>query len=131
MSLDNEGVEVVVSNATSTIKENDIPNEIEQSGSKMGRFMLVDEVGETLGVSRRTVFTYLKEGKISGIKSRGVRLVYTGSVLGYLLKQKVIELNEIKERELKEELRSQIKNELWQKKIRTERSNGKHLDYEE
>jgi len=126
MVLENKDLEY-----TSTIKENDIPNEIEQSSSKMGRFMLVDEVGDTLGVSRRTVFTYLKEGKISGIKSRGVRLVYTGSVLGYLLKQKVIQINEIKERELKEELRSQFRTELWKKKIRTERSKGHHLDYED
>ena len=114
MSLDNE--ERVAGGTTATIKENDIPNEIEQSGSKLGRFMLVDEVGETLGVSRRTIFTYLKEGKISGIKSRGVRLVYTGSVLSYLLKQKVIKVNEIKERELKEELRSQVRTELFKNK---------------
>jgi excisionase family DNA binding protein len=121
--------EVLIETNT-TIKENDIPNELEKSGSKLGRFMLVDEVGETLGVSRRTIFTYLKEGKISGIKSRGVRLIYTGSVLGYLLKQKVIKVNDIKERELKEELRSQVKMELLSNRIRTERSQGKHLYYE-
>lgn len=127
MDLDNEKVAVV---PTATIKENDIPGEIEKTGSSLGRFMLVDEVGDTLGVSRRTVFTYLKDGKISGIKSRGVRLVYTGSVLTYLLKQKVLKVNEIKERELKEELRSQVRTELWKNKIRIERSKGRHLDYE-
>lgn len=127
MDLDNEKVAV---GTTATIKENDIPGVIEKTGSSLGRFMLVDEVGDTLGVSRRTVFTYLKDGKISGIKSRGVRLVYTGSVLTYLLKQKVLKVNEIKERELKEELRSQVRTELWKNRIRTERSKGRHLDYE-
>ena len=119
-----------VAGGTTATRENQLKDEVREGVLNVGRFMLVDEVSETLGVSRRTIFTYIKENKLSSIKSRGKRLIYTGSVLVYLMKQKVIELNEIKEKELKEEVKSQLKSELWKQRIRKERSMGQHLNYE-
>lgn len=77
--------------------------EVSQGWKDLGKWIYVDEAADILGVSRRTVFTYLKENRISGIKSRGKRLVSTGSVMGFLLQQKVIEINNLKEDELKKE----------------------------
>lgn len=119
-----------VAGGTTATRENQLKDEVREGVLNVGRFMLVDEVSETLGVSRRTIFTYIKENKLSSIKSRGKRLIYTGSVLVYLMKQKVIELNEIKEKELKEEVKSQLKSELWKQRIRKERSMGQNLNYE-
>ena len=119
-----------VAGGTTATRENQLKDEVREGVLNVGRFILVDEVSETLGVSRRTIFTYIKENKLSSIKSRGKRLIYTGSVLVYLMKQKVIELNEIKEKELKEEVKSQLKSELWKQRIRKERSMGQNLNYE-
>jgi len=84
------------------IHENQL-KEVAQSWKDLGRWIYVDEAADMMGITRRTVFTYLKENKISGIKSRGKRLVSTASVIGFLLQQKVIEINNLKENELKKE----------------------------
>lgn len=101
--------------------------QVSQGWKDLGKWLLVDEAAEMLGVSRRTVYTYLKENKIQSIKSRGRRLVTTGSVVGFLLQQKVIEINNLKEDELKKEGLSHLKSEKWKRKIRKERSQGLHL----
>jgi len=46
----------------------------------------------------------LKDGKIEGVKWKNRRLINVVSVFGYLLKKKVIEVTQIREREIKREL---------------------------
>ena len=64
----------------------------------------VKDLSEQFGVSERTVFQWLKDGKIEGVKWKNKRLINVPSVFGYLLKKKVIEVTQIREQELKREL---------------------------
>ena len=64
----------------------------------------VSDLSEQFGVSERTVFQWLKDGKIEGVKWKNRRLINVPSVFGYLLKKKVIEVTQIREQELKREL---------------------------
>ena len=64
----------------------------------------VKDLSEQFGVSERTVFQWLKDGKIEGVKWKNRRLINVVSVFGYLLKKKVIEVTQIREREIKREL---------------------------
>lgn len=85
------------------IYENELPTLIKDGGDKWGKWLFVEDAAEMMEVSKRTIFEYLRDGKISGIKSRGRRLVSTGSVVGYLLKQKVIEINDLRDKEMARE----------------------------
>lgn len=71
------------------------------------RWITIQECSEKMGISTRTLYKYLKEGKIKGVIYKRRRLIDTVSVLGYLLEKKVIEIQQIKEEELKQQL---IKN---------------------
>lgn len=73
-------------------------------GIESYRWLSVDDCSEELGVSRRTIFQYLKDGKIKGTKWKNKRLVDSVSVMGFLLKKKVIEYDKIKDTEMKREL---------------------------
>lgn len=64
----------------------------------------VKDLSEQFGVSERTVFQWLKDGKIEGVKWKNRRLINVPSVFGYLLQKKVIEVTQIKQQELKREL---------------------------
>ena len=64
----------------------------------------VKDLSEQFGVSERTVFQWLKDKKIEGVKWKNRRLINVPSVFGYLLKKKVIEVSQIKQQELKREL---------------------------
>jgi hypothetical protein len=64
----------------------------------------VTDLSEQFGVSERTVFQWLKDKKIEGVKWKNRRLINVPSVFGYLLKKKVIEVSQIKQQELKREL---------------------------
>jgi predicted site-specific integrase-resolvase len=64
----------------------------------------VKDLSEQFGVSERTIFQWLKDGKIEGVKWKNRRLINVPSVFGYLLKKKVIEVSQIREREIKREL---------------------------
>jgi predicted site-specific integrase-resolvase len=68
------------------------------------KWISVDDCSEQLGVSVRTIFKYLKEGKIRGVKWKNYRLVDSVSVIGFLLEKKVTEINKIKSREVKEQI---------------------------
>jgi excisionase family DNA binding protein len=85
------------------VYENELPTLIKDGGDKWGKWLFVEDAAEMMEVSKRTIFEYLRDNKISGIKSRGRRLVSTGSVLGYLLKQKVIEIKDLRDKELARE----------------------------
>ena len=64
----------------------------------------VKDLSEQFGVSERTVFQWLKDKKIEGVKWKNRRLINVPSVFGYLLQKKVIEVTQIKQQELKREL---------------------------
>ena len=68
------------------------------------RWVGVTDLSEQFGVSERTVFQWLKDGKIEGVKWKNRRLINVVSVFGYLLEQKVIEVGRIKNKEMIREL---------------------------
>ena len=73
-------------------------------GLESHRWVGVTDLSEQFGVSERTVFQWLRDGKIEGVKWKNRRLINVPSVFGYLLKKKVIEVSQIREKELKREL---------------------------
>ena len=73
-------------------------------GLESHRWVGVTDLSEQFGVSERTIFQWLKDGKIEGVKWKNKRLINVPSVFGYLLKKKVIEITQIREQELKREL---------------------------
>lgn len=73
-------------------------------GLESHRWVGVTDLSEQFGVSERTVFQWLRDGKIEGVKWKNRRLINVPSVFGYLLKKKVIEVSQIKQQELKREL---------------------------
>ena len=73
-------------------------------GLQTNRWVGVTDLSEQFGVSERTVFQWLRDGKIEGVKWKNRRLINVLSVFGYLLKKKVIEVSQIREKELKREL---------------------------
>ena len=73
-------------------------------GLETNRWVGVTDLSEQFDVSERTVFKWLKEGKIEGVKWKNRRLINVVSVFGFLLKKKVIEFNQIRENDMKREL---------------------------
>ena len=73
-------------------------------GLESHRWVGVTGLSEQFDISERTVFQWLKDGKIEGVKWKNRRLINVPSVFGYLLKKKVIEVTQIKQQELKREL---------------------------
>ena len=73
-------------------------------GLETHRWVGVTDLSEQFGVSERTVFQWLRDGKIEGVKWKNRRLINVPSIFGYLLKKKVIEVSQIKQQELKREL---------------------------
>ena len=68
------------------------------------RWITIDECSKKMGISTRTLYKYLKEGKIKGIKYKRRRLIDTISIVGYLLEKKCLEINQIKNEEIKNQL---------------------------
>jgi excisionase family DNA binding protein len=83
--------------------ENNIGQAVEVAKGKLGRFMTIKEASEWLEVSERTIYKYLRANRFDSIKTRGRRLLYTGSIIAHQLKEKVIEINQLKDDELKKE----------------------------
>ena len=73
-------------------------------GLESHRWVGVTDLSEQFDISERTVFQWLKDGKIDGVKWKNRRLINVPSVFGYLLKKKVIEISQIREKEIKREL---------------------------
>ena len=82
--------------------ENKFEEKIE--GLESHKWISVDDCSEELGVSRRTIFQYLQDGKIKGIKWKNRRLIDSVSVVGYLLHKKVFEINKLHNKEMIREL---------------------------
>jgi len=86
------------------------PNSSEQSSTY--KWISVDDCSEELGVSRRTIFQYLHDNKIKGIKWKNKRLIDSVSVVGFLLNKKVIEVTNLKNKEMVREIELKQYKEL-------------------
>ncbi len=82
--------------------ENPFEEKIE--GIESYKWISVDDCSEQLEVSRRTIFQFLKDGKLKGIKWKNRRLIDSVSVMGYLLEKKVIEINKLNNKEMVREI---------------------------
>jgi predicted site-specific integrase-resolvase len=85
--------------------ENPFEEKIE--GLDTYRWLSVDDCSEQLGVSRRTIFKYIKDGNFKTTKWKNKRIIDSVSVIGWLLKKKVIEINSIKNSEMRKEIEVQ------------------------
>ena len=72
----------------------------------------VKDLSEQFGVSERTVFQWLKDNKIKGIKWKNKRLIDSVSVVGFLLNKKVIEVTNLKNKEMVREIELKQYKEL-------------------
>ena len=79
---------------------------------KTYKWVGVKDLSEQFDVSQRTIFQWLRDGKIQGIKWKGKRLINTISVFVYLMEKKCIEIKNIKEREIRNEIESKEFNNL-------------------
>jgi predicted site-specific integrase-resolvase len=68
------------------------------------RWVGVQDLSEELGVSKRTIFQYIRDGKFKTTKWKGKRLIDTISVMSWLLKKKSFDMRRIKDKEVKFEL---------------------------
>ena len=81
-------------------------------GLETYKWISVDDCSEELGVSRRTIFQYLHDNKIKGIKWKNKRLIDSVSVVGFLLNKKVIEVTNLKNKEMVREIELKQYKEL-------------------
>ena len=81
-------------------------------GLESYKWISVDDCSEELGVSRRTIFQYLHDNKIKGIKWKNKRLIDSVSVVGFLLNKKVIEVTNLKNKEMVREIELKQYKEL-------------------
>jgi predicted DNA-binding protein (UPF0251 family) len=68
------------------------------------RWITIQECSEKMGISTRTLYKYLNEGKIKGVIYQRRRMIDSISVIGYLLEKKCLEINQIKNEEIKKQL---------------------------
>ena len=81
-------------------------------GLETYKWISVDDCSEELGVSRRTIFQYLHDNKIKGIKWKNKRLIDSVSVVGFLVNKKVIEVTNLKNKEMVREIELKQYKEL-------------------
>ena len=84
-------------------EQKDFFNEYYES---LGQFKWVGvkDLSELFEVSERTIFKWLKDKKIEGTKWKGKRLINSVSVLTFLLQKKCLEIEQIKRRELRDQI---------------------------
>jgi predicted site-specific integrase-resolvase len=68
----------------------------------------VKDLSEQFKVSERTIFQWLKDGKLESIKWKNKRLINVVSVMGFLLKKKCIEMEQIRNRDIKRKIESKM-----------------------
>jgi len=68
------------------------------------RWITIQDCSEEMGISVRTLYKYLKEGKIKGVIYKRRRLIDSVSCIGYLLENKCIEISQIKNKEIQRTL---------------------------
>ena len=61
----------------------------------------VKDLSEQFKVSERTIFQWLKDGKLESIKWKNKRLINVVSVMSFLLKKKCIEMEQIRNIDIK------------------------------
>ena len=95
--------------------ENPFEEKIE--GLEIYRWITVDDCSEKLGVSRRTIFQYIKNGFFKTSKWKNRRIIDSVSVIGFLLQKRVVELNSVKNNDIRKEIEvekfSKMRNELF------------------
>jgi transposase len=84
-------------------EQNDFFNEYYESLGHF-RWMGVKDLSEMFDVSQRTIFQWLKDEKIKGVKWKNKRLIDSVSVIGFLLQKKCLEMSQIKQREIKQKI---------------------------
>ena len=82
--------------------ENEFNKHVEELESH--KWVGVSDLSLQFGVSHRTIYHWLKSGKIEGIKWKNRRLINVVSVFGFLLKKKCLEVSQIKQKEIMREL---------------------------
>lgn len=80
-------------------------------GLKTYKWVGVKDLSEQFDVSQRTIFQWLKDGKIQGIKWKGKRLINTISVFVHLMEKKCLEINRM-ERGIRNEIETHQFNDL-------------------
>ena len=80
------------------------PFEEKIEGLEIYRWITVDDCSEKLGVSKRTVFQYIKNGFFKSSKWKNRRIIDSVSVIGFLLKKRVIELNSVDDTEIRKQI---------------------------
>ncbi|MDA8734276.1 helix-turn-helix domain-containing protein [Flavobacteriaceae bacterium] len=73
-------------------------------GLETHRWVGVTDLSEQFDISERTVFQWLKDGKIEGVKWKNFRLVNVGSVFKFLMEKKILEISKIKNKEMVREI---------------------------
>ena len=73
-------------------------------GLETHKWVGVKDLSKQFDISHRTVFQWLKDGKIEGVKWKNRRLINVVSVMGYLIRMKVIEVGKIKNKEMVKEI---------------------------
>jgi hypothetical protein len=68
------------------------------------RWVGVKDLSEMFDISNRTVFQWLKDNKIKGVKWKNKRLIDTVSVIGFLLKKKCIEMEQVRNKEIRNKI---------------------------
>ena len=68
----------------------------------------VKDLSEQFKVSERTIFQWLKDGKLEPIKWKNKRLINVVSVMSFLLKKKCIEMEQIRNRDIKHKIESKM-----------------------
>jgi len=84
-------------------EQNDFFNEYYESLGHF-RWIGVKDLSEMFDVSQRTIFQWLKDEKIKGVKWKNKRLIDSVSVIGFLLQKKCLEMSQIKQREIKQKI---------------------------
>ena len=82
--------------------ENPFEEKIEELG--VYRWITVGDCSEKLGVSKRTIFQYIKDGNFKTTKWKNRRIIDSVSVIGFLLKKRVIELNSVDDTEIRKQI---------------------------
>ena len=81
-------------------------------GLETHRWVGVTDLSKQFDISERTVFQWLKDGKIEGVKWKGRRLIDSVSVVGFPLNKKVIEVTNLKNKEMVREIELKQYKEL-------------------
>jgi excisionase family DNA binding protein len=61
-------------------------------------FLTIEDVSSELGVSKRTIQTYISSGQLDSVKWKNKRLIKSVSIISFLLKKKLIEMSDVSEK---------------------------------